>query len=124
MKINKLELIGKIKGIIGSHGYVAADQFYMDDEDFDHAAEDIAELFRDSLCDNIFGETSVCAFDDDYETDNEGEVISFSLNIFNKTPEKNEYIYVKFVEEEDQIGEYIVTKVDIKNNKVYVNFIG
>jgi hypothetical protein len=125
MKIDKLELIGKIKGIIGSHGYVGADQFYMDDEDFDHAAEEIAELFRDSLRENRFGKTSVCTFDDDYQTDSKGKVISFSLNIFDKAPKKNEYIYVKFVEEENQeIGEYIVTEVDTKNNKVYVHFIG
>ena len=84
MNIDKLELIGKIKDIIGSHGYVDADLFYMDDEDFDHAAERIAELFRDSLReDGPIGKV-VCAFTDDYSTDNEGEVTFFSLDIFDK----------------------------------------
>lgn len=124
MNIDKLELIGKIKGIIGSHGYVDADLFYMDDEDFDHAAERIAELFRDSLREEGPIGKVVCAFTDDYSTDNEGEVTFFSLDIFDKIPNENEYIYVKFIEEDCEIGEYIVKKVDVQNNRVFVEFIG
>lgn len=128
MRIDKLELIGKIKEIIGDHGYVSDDQFCMDSEDFDHAAENIAELFRDYLCDQRDTDDQInVVYDNDYIYNDDDGSIKVRRDAFrphvNNSIIINDNIALKFIEEDEEVIN-VYKIIDIADDFISCEYIG